>query len=90
MIGEQKPGVTELKELSLEQYNELKIRLSQNPDSDIREAYSIINKLENYSAFLKQEFETTLKDYNLEVFRSNELHKHLKTTIQLLKLSRER
>lgn len=70
MIGEQKLGEMELKELSLE------------------EAFNKINKLENYIVFLRQEIDTISQDYNLEVFRSTELHKHLKTTIQLLKVMR--
>jgi hypothetical protein len=45
MIGEQNLGAMELSKLSFEDYNQLKIRLAHNPDSDIREAYNIINKL---------------------------------------------
>ena len=85
MTGEPKPGTMELKKLSFQQYTELKTRLAHNPDSDVREAYNIINKLESYTKFLEEELKTSVQDYELEVTRSNELHKHLKTTLQILK-----
>jgi 5-methylcytosine-specific restriction endonuclease McrBC GTP-binding regulatory subunit McrB len=85
MTGEQRLGAMELSKLSFDEYNQLKIRLVHNSDSDVREAYNIINKLEYYTKFLEEEFTTVLKDYELEVLRSNELHKHLKTTLNILK-----
>lgn len=85
MTGEQKLGEMELKKLSFEEYSDLKTRLAHNSDSDVREAYNIINKLERYSKFLEEEFNTVMEDYNLEVTRSNELHRHLKSTLLILK-----
>ena len=85
MTGELKPGAMELSKLSFQEYNDLKTRLVHNPDSDVREAYNIINKLEIYTKFLEEEFTVAKQDYELEVSRSNELHKHLKTTLNILK-----
>lgn len=85
MTGELNPGAMELSKLSFQEYNELKVRLAQNPNSDVREAYNVINKLEKYTKYLEEEFNVVMQDYMLEVSRSNELHKHLKTTLDILK-----
>lgn len=85
MTGELKLGKMIKKKLNFEEYVELKVRLSQDPNSDVREAYNIINNLEEYIKFLSEEFIVVINDYNSEVIKSNELYKQLINTLKILK-----
>lgn len=78
MIGELNPGVMVKNQLSPEQVNDLLIRLSENPNSDVRDAYNIITILNNKLIFLRQEYDTLMQDYITEVNTLNELIKKVK------------
>lgn len=85
MTATHSPGPTIHKKPNFEEFEALKKRLSEDPNSDVREAYHIIVGLEAYIAFLLAEFHTVNADYNLEVMRCNQIKDKLNFATSLLK-----
>lgn len=89
MTGELSPGrqVPETL-LSPDVYHEFKMKMAEHPNADVRDAFDILSIFEARLVFMHDEFNTVMRDYQLEVARCNELHKNLLKTIKLLKTAR--